>query len=553
MTAAVSVRPRLLVTGASGFVGRHLLEILAPRWQIFALDRRSRVEGGIPRHPNIRWEQVDLKDEAALTASFARIRDGGGADALIHLAAYYDFTGEDHPEYRLTNLDGTRRVLELSRGLGLQRFFFTSSLAACPFPDPGETVTEATAPSGEHIYSQSKRQGEEMVARYRDSFPSVILRFPALFSDWCQYEPLSVFLETWLSRRWNARVLAGRGKSALPYLHVRDVTRGMEVALNRMTELEPEEVLALSWDGAISHLELFRTATTEYFGHDARPPRFLPRSLCAAGMWGRDRVGRLLGERPFERPWMARYIDEQLTVDASRTRGRLGWQPRPRLGILHRIPFMVENFKSDPVEWQRRNTRVAHLAAASPNLRIYRLMEDREEEIIEAFHRDLMNHRYEERLPHYRDISEEDHAWHHRLILQNLMNSIRTREKSVFVTYCRNLAERRYRQGFAAHEVGLALSALEQACLQVIRDLPEAQDLLEEVESNIRGIVRFGIDRILDTYERLQTEADLREAVEELRALEAKTGSGVTETDRNGAGDPVEPVGSRKRIRERRA
>ena len=531
MTTPVSVRPRLLVTGASGFVGRHLLEILAPRWQIFALDRRSRVESGISRHPNIRWEQVDLKDEAALAASFGRIRDGGGADALIHLAAYYDFTGEDHPEYRLTNLEGTRRVLELSRGLGLQRFFFASSLAGCPFPKPGEVVSELTPPSGEHVYSRSKRQGEEMVARYRESFPSVILRFPALFSDWCQYEPLSVFLETWLSRRWNARVLAGRGRSALPYLHVRDAARGMEVALSRRTELEPGEVLALSWDGAITHLDLFRSASEEYFGRDARPPIFLPRALCALGMWGRDLTGRLLGERPFERPWMARYIDEQLTVDASRTRSRLGWQPRPRLGILHRVPFMVENFKSDPVEWQRRNTRVAHLAAASPNLRIYRLMEDREEEIIEVFHRDLMNHRYEDRLPHYREISAEDHAWHHRLILQSLMNTIRTKEKSVFVTYCRNLANRRYRQGFAAHEVGLALNALQQACLHVLRHLPEAQDLLEEIESNIRGAVRFGIDRVLDTYERLQTEANLREAVEELRALQGEPADRVEERD----------------------
>ena len=41
-----------------------------------------------------------------------------------------------------------------------------------------------------------------------------------------------------------------------------------------------------------------------------------------------------VGQRPFERPWMVRYIDLGLPVDASRTRQRLEWEPRERLHIL---------------------------------------------------------------------------------------------------------------------------------------------------------------------------------------------------------------------------
>ena len=50
-----------------------------------------------------------------------------------------------------------------------------------------------------------------MLAEYRDVFRSVIVRFAALFSDWCEYPPLYMFLDTWLSRQWNHRMLGGMG------------------------------------------------------------------------------------------------------------------------------------------------------------------------------------------------------------------------------------------------------------------------------------------------------------------------------------------------------
>ena len=38
-----------------------------------------------------------------------------------------------------------------------------------------------------------------MLAEYAREFPATIVRFAALFSDWCEYPPLFMFLETWLS------------------------------------------------------------------------------------------------------------------------------------------------------------------------------------------------------------------------------------------------------------------------------------------------------------------------------------------------------------------
>ena len=208
--------PCLVVTGASGFVGRHLLDALKEDYRIVGLARRSQARSGAPVHPNITWHQADIGDRAAIEPIFEGIRHDGGADILIHLAAHYDFTGEEHPEYERTNVQGLRNVLELAKPLGLKRFIFPSSTAACRFPAAGEALTEGSPPDGDHIYARTKAKGERMLAEYRDYFPSTIVRFAALFSDWCEYPPLFMFLETWLSSAWNARMLGGRGQSAIP-------------------------------------------------------------------------------------------------------------------------------------------------------------------------------------------------------------------------------------------------------------------------------------------------------------------------------------------------
>ena len=52
---------------------------------------------------------------------------------------------------------------------------------------------------------------------------------------------------------------------------------------------------------------------------------------------------------------MARYIDTEMRVDASATHRRLQWEPTPALTIVARLRVLVENMKTDPVEWERRN------------------------------------------------------------------------------------------------------------------------------------------------------------------------------------------------------
>lgn len=347
-------KPGLIITGATGFLGSRLIKELHPHYEIYAVGRRTPQESGALQGPGIHWFWVDIGYFEPLREVFYRIRQLGGADLLLHLAGYYDFTGEQHPEYLRTNVNGTRNVLELAIPLNLKRFFFTSSIAACPFPKPGEFITEDTPPTAPPPYSQSKRQGEEMLREYQDHIPSCIVRLAAIFSDWCEYEPLDNFLRTWCSHRWNARILGGRGLWAIPYLHARDLLLFYLRVIEKHNDLKSLEVLQGSPDGATTHLDLYRAATSCFYGAP-RTPICMPKPLARVGIAMREQLGRLSGQMPFERSWMGEYIDLQLTVDASRTRRRLGWAPNPDLFILKRIPFMIQNMRQHPDEWKRRH------------------------------------------------------------------------------------------------------------------------------------------------------------------------------------------------------
>jgi len=91
--------PGIVVTGASGFIGRNVVASLCENFHVYALARRPQQEVGVSRHQNIEWILVDIADAARLGHMFREILAQGGADYVIHLAGYYDFSYDDHPEY----------------------------------------------------------------------------------------------------------------------------------------------------------------------------------------------------------------------------------------------------------------------------------------------------------------------------------------------------------------------------------------------------------------------------------------------------------------------
>jgi nucleoside-diphosphate-sugar epimerase len=495
--------PGLIITGASGFVGRHLVQALRDDYRIFGIARRSQVRSEVPAHPNVTWYQADVGERPQVESVFRQIVDLGGADTIVHLAAHYDFTSVEDPEYWRTNVIGLRHVLQSAVAGGVRHFLFSSSILACRRPRPGRAITEESPPHGRHIDAVTKREGEAMMFEFSDRLHPVIIRFAPLFSDWCEYPPLFVFLETWLGQAWNRRILGGQGRSAVPYLHVDDLVLFLLEVLARLDELKPCEVLIASPDGAVSHRELYEAGTLAFYG-TRHKPILMPRPLCGPGLWARDWFGRLTGNRPFERAWMAEYIDRVMTIDATRTRSRLDWAPRPRLEILRRMSFLIENMRTDPVTWAGLNRAAMKSVRVPTNLEIHWLLEQHQETVMREFTELLTGPAGQNRFARYQVLTADQHDWHHRVIYRNLLNAVRTRDKGVFMGYCRDLAEQRLKEGFTANELCGALEALNLVCWRVLRRDPASTGLREAISDYVTSTLRSGCDQAQEVFELAQ-------------------------------------------------
>ena len=110
---------RIVVTGASGFVGSRVVERLAtPGTEVVAI-ARSEVPPGLPA--NVRWVRADLLEPTGYGAALS------GADAVIHLAAV---TGKAWPrQYERNNVEATKVVLGACERAGVRRFVYASSIA----------------------------------------------------------------------------------------------------------------------------------------------------------------------------------------------------------------------------------------------------------------------------------------------------------------------------------------------------------------------------------------------------------------------------------------
>ncbi len=128
---------KVLVTGASGFVGSHLTDALLARGdEVRCLVRRSsrRLLDGRP----VEIAEGDLTDRDAV------MRAAEGCGWVFHCAADYRLWVPDPEAMRASNVDGTRNVLEAAARAGASRVVYTSTVGALGLRSDGSPADEAT-------------------------------------------------------------------------------------------------------------------------------------------------------------------------------------------------------------------------------------------------------------------------------------------------------------------------------------------------------------------------------------------------------------------------
>jgi nucleoside-diphosphate-sugar epimerase len=296
------VSTTVAVTGATGFIGRHVTADLVAR----GIDVRGVVRPGsshaVPGGAAV--VRVPL-DRAALAEAFA------GADAVVHLAG--SVNALDPAVYSAVNVEGTREVASAAATAGA-RLVHISSLAAAGAAPATAPRSEDDAPSPRTPYGRSKLEGERLV-----------LATPGL--RWIILRPAVVYgpgdramLPLFKCAERGLLPLVGRLDAAYTFVHVSDLVRAIAAAIAATVQ---GEIVFVGHPRPVTAREILETVR-QSVGHPAMIVR-IPQVITRVAAAGCDLIARGV-RRPLPlNHW--RYVElsaEGFVCCVERLRERLG-------------------------------------------------------------------------------------------------------------------------------------------------------------------------------------------------------------------------------------
>jgi len=215
----MSENPIAVVTGATGFVGSHLVDLLLSKnYKVRVITRKSSSMHWL-KDKNIEVYDCGLTNEEGLTKAFA------DAEYIYHVAGVVK---SKKPEgYFIGNVETTRHLLQAALSIKntLKRFLVVSSLTAAGPSKPDKPVNEEMPCSPITTYGRSKLAEEEIARTYMDRLPITICRAPAVFGE--RDTEILIFFKTF--KRGLMTTIGGNDK-ILSLIHVTDLVNGLYLA-----------------------------------------------------------------------------------------------------------------------------------------------------------------------------------------------------------------------------------------------------------------------------------------------------------------------------------
>lgn len=283
---------RALVTGADGFLGRHLVAAFRERgWHVLATDVDS----------------LDVRDAAAVRAA------AEGSDVVVDNAALVPVTRSSPEEYRAVNVTGSANTLAAAREAGAYAVHVSSSaIYGVPLQVP---VTRGTPLAPFEPYGRSKAEAEQGVERERERGLEVAgLRPRTLLGS----GRLGLFDVIFARVRAGKRVpMFGRGDNRVQMLDVGDYCEAVFGAIERRANAD--------YNLGAADFGTVREDLQSLIDHAGTQARLqpVPAGLIAAVL----RPAAALRMSPFSE-WHWRSAPAPFYFDISAAREELGWEPR---------------------------------------------------------------------------------------------------------------------------------------------------------------------------------------------------------------------------------
>ena len=227
----------IFITGATGFVGSHLIKKLSKtNHQIHCLVRKTS-DADYLQASNITQIPGDIRDRNAVSHGIL------GCQWMIHLAGVYSFWEPDPSIYYEVNVEGTRNVMECALDAGISKVVYLSTYGAfgiqkdCPYNEEN-----SPNPNQSSKYTESKYQADLLVwDLYTSKGLPVIVLYPANILGPGDDKASSIYIKNITNNRFPVRVLEDHYFSVV---HVGDVVEAIVASLNKKDVIGKKYLLA---------------------------------------------------------------------------------------------------------------------------------------------------------------------------------------------------------------------------------------------------------------------------------------------------------------------
>ena len=349
-----SHKPLVLITGASGNIGGAICRRLKENFILIGLDIKPSKQADISL-------ECDLTSEDSIKLNCHKIKEqyGDKIAAVIHLAAYFDFTGDQHPLYKKVNIEGTRALLAALQDFSVERFIYSSTMLVHEAGVPGQKINEDTPIDPGWVYPQSKADTEKVIQDEHGNIPYTILRLAGLYDDESAAPTLSYQIARIYERAFKSRLYAGNLMAGQAFVHKDDMVDVFMRTVERRMDLPKENIILAGEDEVMNYQELQNRIGSLIFGEKEWKTINLPELIAKPGAWVEEKAEPLIpdafdqGEKPFIKPFMIDLADDHYDLDISRAKEMLDWQPKYK--IFDGLGKLINNLKADPSCWYDRN------------------------------------------------------------------------------------------------------------------------------------------------------------------------------------------------------
>ncbi len=321
---------RVLVTGATGFLGGHLIEEMAkgPHVPVCAhrkgSDTRRIDELGLVK------VVFDLTDRDSMLQALK------GVDAVVHLAAYYTFTGRKEM-YEKVNVKGTGDLLDACRETGVRRFIYCSSTEAMgPIASPPGDEDSPLNPQYE--YGRSKARAEELVKS--SGLDWTILRPSGIYGPSNVDDVAYYFITSF--KGFASKFIIGSGKNYIQFVHVKDVVQGFLKTMDSQASIGRTYIISQA--RPYTYEEVYRVLANIF---QQKEPRWrVPRGLAKLMMLPIEGFNLLIGRENFlYRRETVNSVTSDRAFKIDRARRDLGYEPEYDLpeGMAETVAWYREN------------------------------------------------------------------------------------------------------------------------------------------------------------------------------------------------------------------